>query len=221
MPIDDAVEIRLTQVKQDVDAGIQADLSAATVAGILSLIPGVGSAIQSLLDGKARQNVERRWVALFAELKDRIAEIRDSIPDDSYYRSEEFQTLLALSYQQLLSTHRSEKITALATALANSGSTRFQEDDKELLVRLIGEVSPSDLASLKDERLQSTYSSERQVIYTVDDIARYSRLAGMGLVVEQFISGYGGGPPNAGRDRHYFLSELGRSFLRFISHNGE
>ena len=220
MPIDDALETRLAQVKQDLDAGIEADLRGATVAGILSLIPGIGSAIQSLLDGKARQNVERRWVALFADIKERIAETRDSIPDDSYYGSEEFQTLLALSYQQLLSTHHSEKLKALATALANSGSTTFQGDDKELFVRLIGQVSPSDLVSLTDGRLQSSYSSERETVYTVDDIARYSRLASMGLIVEQFISGYGGGPPNAGRDRHYFLSELGRSFLRFISHTG-
>src|SRR6185437_16615238 len=37
----------------------------ATVAGILSFIPGAGAAIQTLLDGRAKENVRRRWIELF------------------------------------------------------------------------------------------------------------------------------------------------------------
>jgi hypothetical protein len=82
----------------------------------------IGSAIQSLVDGKAHRNVERRWIQLFVDLKDQLEKIRDSIPHESYYNSEEFQTLLALAYEQLWTTHDREKLRMLAAALANSGS---------------------------------------------------------------------------------------------------
>jgi hypothetical protein len=43
----------------------------------------------------------RRWIQLFVDLKERLESIRDSIPDSEFYSSEEFQTLLALAYEQL------------------------------------------------------------------------------------------------------------------------
>jgi hypothetical protein len=54
MTIDDPIEVHLQEIKGNVDANITRDLSGATVAGALSLIPGVGAAIQSLLDGRAK-----------------------------------------------------------------------------------------------------------------------------------------------------------------------
>jgi len=50
---DDPLSVSLRQAKGDLDHDIEGDLRQASIAGILSLIPGVGSAIQSLLDGKA------------------------------------------------------------------------------------------------------------------------------------------------------------------------
>jgi hypothetical protein len=53
MSLNDPIDVHLELAKKDLDGGITDDLSAMTVAGILSLIPGAGSAIQSLLDGRA------------------------------------------------------------------------------------------------------------------------------------------------------------------------
>ena len=79
MKIDDPIEVHLEQLKQDLDMGIETDLTGATVASILSFIPGAGAAIQSLLDGRAKENVQRRWIELFVELRKQIEAIRDSI----------------------------------------------------------------------------------------------------------------------------------------------
>ncbi len=53
--------------------------------------------------------------------------------------------------------------------------------------------------------------------YTAAEIARFSRLASLGILVEQRYTGFGGGPGTAGADRHYFVAELGKDLLRFIS----
>ena len=84
MNIDDPIEVHLEQVKRDLDDSIEGELSSVTVAGILSMIPGAGAAIQSLLDGRARANVERRWLELFIEVRKRIEEVRDRIPDAAF-----------------------------------------------------------------------------------------------------------------------------------------
>jgi hypothetical protein len=76
---DNPIEVRLQQAKEGLDTDIGRDLARVTIAGILSFIPGIGSAIQSLVDGKAHRNVERRWIQLFVDLKDQLEKIRDSI----------------------------------------------------------------------------------------------------------------------------------------------
>jgi hypothetical protein len=183
---DDPIEARLKIVKEELDSGIEPDLSGATVAGILSFIPGIGPAVQSLLDGKARQNVERRWVHLFADLKAHLEEIRASIPDESYYSSEEFQTLLALAYEQLWTTHDREKLRMLATALANSGSTVFEADDKELMTRALRNLSPSDIKTLNHENLKGWRPLTSEIQYSADILGSLSRLAGSGLIIERY-----------------------------------
>jgi hypothetical protein len=217
MAFDDPIEVRLQVIKENVDANITRDLSGVTVASTLSLIPVVGAGIQSLLDSKAQASLERRWLELFTDFRTRIEEIRASIPDAHYYGSEEFQTLLFLVLQQLITTHDREKLRFLADALANSGTTPFQGEDKELFLRLIRDLSIHDISALRDERLLSSISPSSPITYTADEIAQFSRLASMGLLIEQHISGYGGGPPGIGNDRHYQRAQLGSSLLLFIS----
>lgn len=206
MPIDDdPLDISLRQVRQELESDIERDLSLASCAAVLCLIPGIGSAIQSLLDGKAQRNVERRWVQLFVDLKERLDQIRDDIPDDEYYASEEFQTILALTYQEILTTHDREKLRLLATALANSGREKFREEDKEQLVRTLRDLSPRDirtLAVLKPRPhgwidnppawLRLTREKWRNPIE--EDLCSLTRLVGLGLVTE----GLEGTPPPSG-----------------------
>lgn len=48
--IDDTIEVHLKHLKQNLDKGIESDLTGATVASTLSFIPGADAAIQSLLE---------------------------------------------------------------------------------------------------------------------------------------------------------------------------
>ena len=225
---DNPIEVRLQQLKEGLDSDVEHDLSGATIAGILSLIPGIGSAIQSLVDGKARRNVEQRWIQLFADLKAHLEEIRDSIPDENYYGSEEFQTLLALAYEQLLTTHDREKLRMLAAALANSGSAPFQADDKELMIRALRNLSPSDIKNLDHEYLKNWFPLTKRIEYGADVLGSLSRLTSSGLVIERFLRPN----PNAGNEqqlrslldsppwRAFQLSPFGERFLTFIASSG-
>jgi hypothetical protein len=165
MKIDDPIEVHLEQLKQDLDMGIETDLTGATVASILSFIPGAAAAIQSLLDGRAKENVQRRWIELFVELRKQIEAIRDSIEDDCFYSLEEFQTLLALVQEQLWTTPDKEKLRMLAAALAQSGSKEFQADDKELMLRALRAISPTDLQNLNHDYLKGWLPLTRQIDY--------------------------------------------------------
>lgn len=225
---DNPIEVRLQQLKEGLDSDFERDLSGATIAGVLSLIPGIGSAIQSLIDDKARRNVERRWVQLFADLKTHLEEIRNLIPDEDYYGSEEFQTLLALAYEQLLTTHDREKLRMLAAALANSGSTPFQVDDKELMIRALRSLSPSDIKNLDHEYLKNWVPLTKRIDYGADVLGSLSRLASSGLVIERFLRPN----PNASDDerlrslldsppwRAFQLSPFGERFLAFVASPG-
>ena len=224
MSLNDPIDVNLELAKKDLDAGITGDLSAMTVAGILSLIPGAGSAIQSLLDGKARANVERRWIELFVELRKRIEEVRDSIPDVTFFGSEEFQTLLALAREQLSTTHDKGKLKMLAAALANSGTVQFQDDDKELMLRALRTVSPSDLKTLTHKNLKGWLPLTKRIEYGPEILSSLARLASQGLVMEKFLRP----SPNTSTEqklaallengswRTFQLSPFGERFLKFV-----
>jgi hypothetical protein len=187
MSLNDPIDVHLELARKGLDVGITDDLSAMTVAGILSLIPGVGAAIQNLFDGRARSNVERRWLELFIEMRKRIEEVRDRIPDVAFYGSEEFQTLLALAQEQLWTTHDKKKLKFLAAALANSGTEHFRNDDKELMLRALRAVSPSDLETLNHQNLKGWLPLTKRIEYAPDILGSLSRLASQGLVMEKFL----------------------------------
>lgn len=220
---DDAIDTRLRQSKEELDFDIERDLSHATVAGILSTIPVIGPVIQSLLDGEVRRNVERRWIQLITDLKDQLEMIRDSIPDESYYGSEEFQTLLALAYDQLWTTHDRKKLKMLAAALANSGSAPFHADDKELLIRALRDLSPSDIVTLNHQNLKGWAPVTKRIEYPSDVLSSLSRLAASGLVVDILLSPNAGAEPGQPVDidppprRAFRISPLGERFLEFVA----
>jgi hypothetical protein len=225
MTLNDPIDVHLEFAKNDLDAGTTDDLSAMTVAGILSLIPGVGSAIQSLLGGRARANVERRWLDLFIEMRKTIEEVRDQIPDPAFYGSEEFQTLLALAQEQLWTTHDKKKLKLLSAALANSGTKQFRNDDKELMLRALRAVSPSDLDTLTHQNLKGWLPLTKRIEYGPDVLGSLSRLASQGLVMERFLRPN----PNTtneqklasvlehGTWRTFQLSPFGERFIRFVA----
>jgi hypothetical protein len=249
MPIDNPTAIELQQIRNDFDHNIANVMQEAGVAAAFSLIPGVGSAIKSLLDGKAQRNIQQRWVKLFEDMGRRIEEINESIPNTDYYASEEFQTLLALAWEQLLTTHDEKKRKMLAAALANSGSEEFVLDDhKEQHLRTLRDLTPHDLQILKwlDPTRREISSEIRRFLGTFpskitnpkgEELCSLTRLVGLGLVTETLEKKV----PASGRtgsetldaqnalhalltdppDRSYDISGYGIRFLRFLSQTPE
>lgn len=229
MSISNPLDVHLQHVNHALDEGIEDALATATAAGILSLIPGIGSAIQTLLDGRIRKNVERRWLEVFLEMRKSLEEMRALIPDVSFYGSEEFQTLLALAHEQMRTTHDREKLRMLASALANSGIEYFRDDDKELMVRTLRDISPSDLQTLKNENLKGWLPLTKRIEYGPEILSSLSRLASLGLVTEKHLRP----DPNAsdeqrlasllqyGTWRTFQLSPFGERFIQFVQISGK
>jgi hypothetical protein len=98
-----------------------------------------------------------------------------------------FQTLLALAQEQLWTTHDKKKLKLLAAALANSGTELFRNDDKELMVRALRAVSPSDFETLNHQNLKGWLPLTKRIEYGPDVLGSLSRLASQGLVIEMFL----------------------------------
>ena len=155
MSIDDKLQIYREQIEKEIQPDIQRDVKDMTVAGLLGALPVGGAAIQSLLSGRAQKRVWERFLEMLNEMKERLEAIRNSIPDEEYFGSEEFQTLLFLAIDQLQTTHDGEKRKMLAACLANSGCEKFSKDTaKEQYVRIMRDLSIQDLFTLKDQRLK-------------------------------------------------------------------
>ena len=226
---DDPLAIQLRSAKQELDRGIEPAVAAAAVAGVLSMIPGIGSAVQNLLDGRARERVERRWVQLFEDLRAEIERVRDRIPDERYYGSEEFQTLLALAWEQLLTSHDRAKLRMLAAALAHSGCAEFEADDRELMVRTLRNLSPGDIQTLDHEYLKNWLPLTKRVDYGPNVLGSLARLTSSGLVIEKFLKPNPNVPDPQKLQavlksppwRAFQLSTFGERFLKFVAAAGQ
>ena len=112
----------------------------------------------------------------------------------------------------------------LAAALANSGTEQFRNDDKELMLRALRAVSPSDLETLNHQNLKGWLPLTKRIDYGPDVLGSLSRLASQGLVMEKFLRPN----PNTTNDqklasvlehgawRTFQLSPFGERFLKFV-----
>jgi hypothetical protein len=239
MLIDDSLEIRLRELEDATHHSVARESMDVTVAGILSVFPVAGACIQTLLSGKAQRNVHQRILELFLEMRTRLEEIKASVPDENYFGSEEFQTLLALALEQLQTTHDQNKRKMLARALANSGWSEFCGDHaKEQYIRTLRDLSPADLAVLKMLAAHGTYlpprllqNSEPRVQDTT--VSSLARLIAFGLVDERLtahsLPTFSGSTPRAQDIQRLFdtfikppnrecaISRYGKRFLQFLS----
>jgi hypothetical protein len=221
MPIDDASGVVIRQVREDLAGAsylpaslIRLGVSAAMAASLVKY-PFISQIVISLL-ASSTTRFEERFLIVAEELDAQQKRIESKIPDQRYYNSEEFQTLIGLIIERLHTTHDREKLKIFGDALANSGSREFQSDDREDLIRVLRDVSPAELQTLcQFQRNQSTGPANSGG-YNSAELTRLSRLASMGLVHDQRLSGFDGGP-QVGKDRIYVLSDFGATFIRFIS----
>ena len=238
MAIDDPVEIALRQTEDAMiaDAYLPARLVqlgfSAIVAGALATMPPVVQILASLLTGSSAR-FERRFLRVAEELSAQQKRIEDRIPDNRYYESEEFQSLLGLVIEKLHTTHDYEKLRMFGNALANSGSSEFQSDDKEEYIRTLRDLSSGDLQVLNDDRLKGWLPHIHPIEYDPDVLSSLYRLAGMGLVIENLkVKTPAAGTTGSARidavnileellttppKRTYSLSPFGGRFLKFIA----
>lgn len=244
MAIDDPVGIVIRDAEQAVKAGahlpsqlVKLGFSAALAATLGTKMPWVASILTSLLTASPAR-FEQRFLRVAEELDAQQRRIEDSIPDKSYYESEEFQSLLILILERIHAAHEDEKLRRFGIALANCGSVEFQSNDRETYIRTLRDLSVRDLQVLNHPNLKGWLPHITVIDYSADVLSSLSRLEGLGLVHDRLemkrpLAGNAGGsssdavralgelltnPPN----RTYYLSAFGSKFLEFIgSHSGE
>jgi hypothetical protein len=131
---------------------------------------------------------------------------------------------LGLVIEKLHTTHDEEKLRMFGAALANSGSSEFQPDEKEDYIRTLRDLSANELQVLKRG-------------YPYGHFSRYTdglgRLVGIGLVNERLEQKRAGRVPRGADqqrlmqelekvvtnppERSYSLSSFGFRFLKFIA----
>ena len=216
---DDAVEI----VIRDAEEAVQADTYlptqlvklglSAVMASTLAPMPFVVNILTNLF-ARAPARFEKRFLRVAEELNAQQKRIEDRIPDKKYYESEEFQSLLILILEKIHTTTDDEKLRSFGAALANSGSSEFQQEDKEEHIRTLRDLSRNDLEVLNNDYLKGWTPHTRVITYEAEVLSSLSRLAGMGLVLENSRLPTVPAPPAI---RTYSLSPFGTRFLKFIS----
>lgn len=223
MAIDDAPsDILIRQVDEEItaDSYLPAKL---TKLGFQIVIPqliglqGIPAILTSFLKNSSTR-FERGFLTICKELSAQQKRIEAKIPDQQYYESEEFQSLLALVIERLYTTHDEAKLLAFGAALANSGSSDFPcEEEKAEFICILRDLSLRDLRILSDKRLTGWTPHLARIEYDSEVRSSLSRLTGMGLVLEnlQDIPMFAGASPPP--KRTYSLSPSGDRFLKFIA----
>lgn len=153
---------------------------------------GIGAAVTGLVTEAA----DRRWkeninhlMQMFAE---RLVAVQAAIESPSYFRAEEFQSLLFEAVDQERTNRYEAKRKMLARGLANSGTRPFVADTlKQTYFRVLRDLTPSDIFVLRE--LSGPTNKQHMGLYlketTLQQVVRASsvtpviyRLQGLGLV---------------------------------------
>ena len=239
MKIDDNLKQSIDRLTEQTELLVQNEMMNAAIAGI----PVIGGSLSSLMTDLARRRLAERTVDLANAIKDRIEEIGESKIDADFFKSEVFQTLFALAWEQLKTTHDREKLRLIAAALVNSGISEIASDDrKELFLRILRDLSMQHIIALREMEPKAQYAVASEEFWPVHEprgegSAIFQTLAGYGLVTEFFVADTTGGIsiPHASLNdvpkaaslikkmletppkRRVRISNFGRQFLAFIA----
>jgi hypothetical protein len=172
--------------------------------------------------------MRERAADVFEAFKERLEQMEKGKLDVNFFESDEFLTLFTLTLEQIQTTHDKGKLKMLATGLANSANSEFAlEVRKELFLRIIRDLAPQDIGTLK------------RMVITIgpgipaspgDHLVTLQRLSAHGLVSEDLqaeklptantahpgsqhiLKSVFERPPS----KYYSISDFGRDFLRFF-----
>jgi hypothetical protein len=149
VPIDEEEPDVALAISNEAKRMLQGKLVSSGVAGVLSLVPGVGAAVIELMTELAIQRTNNRVKEMFEHFTTKIREVGEEKSDREWFRSEEFQTLLFEALRQLHVTHDREKIEMLGVALANSGAPGFKDEErKDLFIQFVRDLTRQHLKVL-------------------------------------------------------------------------
>lgn len=149
MPIDEEQPNVALEIGNEAKRTIQEKIVSSGIAGVLSLVPGVGGAVIEMMTELAIQRTNDRIKEMFEYFVNRIREVGEEKVDREWFRGEEFQTLLYEAFHQLHVTQDQQKIEMLGVSLANSGAPGFKGDDRnDLFVRFVRDLGPQHIRLL-------------------------------------------------------------------------
>jgi hypothetical protein len=103
-----------------------------------------------LMNKVANKRMYERVRDMKDTMHSRLNDVDRSKVDKGWFQSEEYQTMLFEAVRQVTTTADRKKIAMLGNALANSGTTDFQnEHRKELFLQLIRDITPQHIAMLR------------------------------------------------------------------------
>jgi hypothetical protein len=182
-----------------------ATLAMGIVLHAISRLTVVGVPILDTLRDLKQKRINDRILEVLTDMENQSK--KNTINKD-YFKSEEFQTLLALMLEQLASTHDKEKLHLLASALANSASAGFSaETRKELFMRILRSLAPEHVKML--HRLMQYSISEPQ---QPEELAILQSLEANGLAQTSFRADTHFSEPRFGHD--YSVDETKRANQR-------
>src|ERR1700722_17600688 len=119
------------------------------MSALIASIPYAGSAINSILSGRAQRQMHERVTDVFEAFKESVEQMQEEKIDKGFFESDEFLTLFTLMLEQIQTTHDKTKLKMLATGLANSANTDFASNSgKELFIRILRDLAPEHVSLL-------------------------------------------------------------------------
>ena len=225
----DELDVLISQYREEAETTVKEIVIRTSI----SLIPYAGSAINEITNGLAQLRVQERLKDVFNAMKERLDAVTDDKVDKEYFHSEEFQTLFYLLLERLHTTHDKKKLRLFGIALGNAGLIEFKTPDKEHFVRVLRDLSLSELQALDDERLKGWFPHMpgRDIQYANEVLEKLFRLQAMGLILSRIDSAQppAGSTGSARLDAQnaiaslaksprprFYLSDFGTKFLEFI-----
>jgi hypothetical protein len=208
MSLDNITEKKLTAFKDEIQ-GYVGEEGANFALRVIAHLSIVGKPILDLLEEVAQKRVRERLVDVLTEMDGQLRNIDQNKVSKEYFQSEEFQTLLTLTIEQLGTTHDKEKQRMLASALANSVVVDFSgETRKELFLRILRDLAPEHVQVLRHLTVSSISEPDPE------ELAILQPLVANGLVNPSFRSNARFPEPRFGNE--WSKSEAERAIKQYV-----
>jgi len=118
----------------------------------ISVVPMVGGPLQVAFEALFASPIEKRkeeWLQKLAEVVVELGERVSGLTPERLAQDDVFVTVVMQTSQIALRNHQVEKLEALRNAVLNSVLSTIEEDEKFIFLRLIDQLTPVHLRTLK------------------------------------------------------------------------